>query len=446
MRQFPQLQETEASVDEDRSTAAAMLALDGFRLLGADVAEGEVYQLVETTADGARCAACGFEATAHGRRTVKVRDLPVAGRPGVLCWRKRIRRCGEPTCDVVTWTERSEEIRPRRSCSERARREMCRRVGEDADSVAQVARDFGVGWATVMEAVREYGQRLVDDPERIGRVDALGLDETSFQGATPERSTTYVTGFVDLLRPRLLDVVEDRSGGAVAAWLGGRPEAWREAVSVVALDPHRGYSKGLLSHMAHATVVLDHFHGVGLANRAVDLVRRRVQNETLGHRGRKGEPLYGIRKKLVTAHERLSERGWEALCEGLRRGDPFDEVGSTYLAKELLREVWSAGELTEARRRLVAFYTWCAEAEVPELTTLAATISSWEREVLAYHTTHLSNGPTEGMNLLVKKVKRVGAGFQRFDNYRLRLLLHCGVEWKTRPTARLRGRSPRLAA
>jgi transposase len=64
-----------------------------------------------------------------------------------------------------------------------------------------------------------------------------------------------------------------------------------------------------------------------------------------------------------------------------------------------------------------------------ECRRLARTIRSWENEVLAYHTTGASNGVTEGINLLIKKIKRVGHGFRNFDNYRLRLLLHCGVEW-----------------
>jgi hypothetical protein len=50
------------------------------------------------------------------------------------------------------------------------------------------------------------------------------------------------------------------------------------------------------------------------------------------------------------------------------------------------------------------------------------------------------------MNLLIKKVKRVGHGFRNFTNYRLRLLLHCGIRWQTHRTARLRGRHPRLVA
>jgi hypothetical protein len=54
--------------------------------------------------------------------------------------------------------------------------------------VAAVARDLGVGWATVMRAVADHGQPLVDDPARLHGVAALGLDETSFLRATPDRA------------------------------------------------------------------------------------------------------------------------------------------------------------------------------------------------------------------------------------------------------------------
>jgi transposase len=71
----------------------------------------------------------------------------------------------------------------------------------------------------------------------------------------------------------------------------------------------------------------------------------------------------------------------------------------------------------------------------------------WEAEILAFHSTQgCSNGPTEAINLLIKKVKRVGHGFRDFTNYWLRLLLHGGVRWQTHRTARLRGRHPRFVA
>ena len=50
------------------------------------------------------------------------------------------------------------------------------------------------------------------------------------------------------------------------------------------------------------------------------------------------------------------------------------------------------------------------------------------------------------MNLITEKLRRVAHGMRNFEHYRLRLLLHSGVEWDTPPTARIRGRHPRLVA
>lgn len=426
--------------------ATALLGMAGF-VVGAQVeVDGELWLNVETTADVVGCGECGTRAVGHGRRRVKVRDLPVAGRPVVLVWAKRIWRCPDPDCEQKTWTETTDVIWPRAALTERARAEICRRVGEDEDSVAEVARVFGVGWHTAMAAVRDHGEPRVDDPARLEGVEALGVDETKFLAATSTHRSEYVTGFVDLDRPRLLDVVPGRSGDAVGDWLGERPAEWLAGIGVVALDPHRGYANGLLAHLAHATVVVDHFHAIALANRAIDDVRRRVQNETLGHRGRKHDPLYRIRRLLLVGTERLSDRGWDRLLGGLAAGDPDGEVGAALLAKELVRETYAAIDPGHARRRLTVFYQWCADAEVPELTRLATTISAWQDELLAYHTTRLSNGPTEAVNLLIEKIRRIGHGFRNFNNYRLRLLLRCGVTWHTHRTARIRGRQPRLIA
>ena len=176
----------------------------------------------------------------------------------------------------------------------------------------------------------------------------------------------------------------------------------------------------------------------------VDQVRRRVQQATLGHRGRKRDPLYRIRKLLLTAQEQLTSRGWVRLRAGLATGDPSGEVATAWQGKELLRAVYAADDLAHARAALDRFYHWAEGVEVPELSRLAGTVRAWEAEILAFHATGgCSNGSTEAVNLLIKKVKRVGHGFRNFTNYRLRLLLHCGVAWQTHRTARLRARSLR---
>ncbi len=207
---------------------------------------------------------------------------------------------------MSSWSETSPLIAARASLTERARVEACRRVGQDNHAVAQVARSLGVGWATVMQAVRDHGRPLVDDPERIGAVGALGLDETAWLRANATRHTAFVTGFFDIVAGRLLDIVTGRSAAVVETWLAKRPEAWLAGVHTVAIDPHRGYANGVAQHLAHATLVVDPVHAIRLANQAIDDVRRRVQQDTFGHRGRKGNPLYGIRRLLLRADERLS--------------------------------------------------------------------------------------------------------------------------------------------
>jgi transposase len=429
------------------SSASRLVGLDGFEVLVAEVVGGEWQLTVQTPATVVGCVGCGVRAELHGRRTVRVRDLPIGGRPAVLAWRKRIWRCREPACRVRTWTEQAAAIRPRAVLTQRARAEACRRVGKDAHAVAAVARDLGVGWATVMWAVAEHGSPLVDDAARLEGVVALGLDETSFLKATRLAPTRYVTSLVDLQRGRLLDLVADRTRTAVDGWLGARPRDWLAQVGTVALDPWHGYASALVAQLGHATVVVDHFHTIRLANLVVEQVRRRTQQATLGHRGRTRDPLYRIRKLLICGAEQLTQHGWVRLRAGLAAGDPGGEVAAAWQGKELLRAVYAVVGMAAGRAALDRFYRWADGVGVAELSRLARTVRAWEAEILAWHAADgCSNGPTEAVNLLIKKVKRVGHGFRNFANYRLRLLLHCGVTWQTRRTARLRGRSPRLVA
>jgi len=107
-------------VQEEVSAATAMLGLDGFVLLAVSQQNGELEQAVETTSREVFCRGCGVQARLHDRRATWVRDLPAAGRPVTLVWVKRIWRCVEPRCPVVTWSETSPAIRPRASLTERA--------------------------------------------------------------------------------------------------------------------------------------------------------------------------------------------------------------------------------------------------------------------------------------------------------------------------------------
>ena len=421
-------------VNDGNGLAEALLGLSGFRVLSVTEGPDELVVTVETTADFVGCRSCGVRAKAQDRMAIAVRDLSCFGRPARLVWVKRRWRCSDADCSAKTWTEASEHVDAQVVLTRRAGAEACRQVGELARPVTTVAAELGVCWWTVMNAVVEHGTPLVDYPERIGAVRHLGVDETSFLAANRNHATVYATGLVDLKAKVVIDMVEGNRAADLSKWTAKADPAWLGGIEVVATDLAESFRAGLSPHLDHARRVADPFHVVRTGNRCLDKVRRRVQNETLGHRGRKADPLYRIRKLLLSGHERLDEAGHQRMVLGLRVGDPADEVLGAWLAKESVREVYLADDATEAALLLDKTIVGCAEDDVPEIISLGNTLARWRSEILAYHDTGASNGPTEGLNLCVKKVKRCGHGFRTFKHYRLRVLLHTGgVTWPSRP-------------
>ena len=424
--------------------AEALLGLPGLRVLEVVEGDGELVVTVESTATFVGCGRCGVRAEAQGRVRVDVRDLPCFGRPARLVWHKRRWRCREPRCDAKTWTEPSDHVGSQAVITRRAGVEACRQVGELARPVSKVAAELAVCWWTVMNAVIEHGTPLVDDPQRVGRVRQLGIDETSFLRATRDHPTVYATGLVDLRRHIMIDMVAGNRAQDLRRWTAGADPAWLAGIKVVATDLAESFRAGLSPHLDHARRVADPFHVVRVGNRCLDTVRRRVQQETLAHRGRKDDPLYRIRKIMLTGAERVDQRGLDRMLLGLRLGDPRDEVLGAWLAKESVRDVYLATGRRDAAVLLDKTIAGCLADDVAEIVSLGKTLKSWRTEILAHHSTGASNGPTEGLNLLVKKVKRCGHGFRRFEHYRLRVLLHTGgITWPTQPTPpRIRTRRP----
>jgi transposase len=227
-----------------------------------------------------------------------------------------------------------------------------------------------------------------------------------------------------------------------------RTAAWRAGIGVAALDPYRGYASALQASLPQAVRVLAAFHVVRWGFAAVDQVRCRIQREQTGHRGRTGDPLYRIRRLLRRAAHHHPQHSWARLRAGLDAGDtPDEQLARTWIAAQDLRLSFHRSDRTRADQALSRWLVSGADSGIAELIRLATTIASWRTELLAYFTTGgISNGPTEAINLLIKKIKRVGHGFRNFNNYRLRLLLHCGVDWDTIHATPIRGRLPRSAA
>jgi len=109
----------------------------------------------------------------------------------------------------------------------RAGKWACAQVGRCGRTVAEVANELGCDWHTINDAVLAYGQQLVDHPDRIGDVTALGLDEVLFARRGKWRARQWSTSIVDVSTGRLLDVVDGRDAAPACRWLQMRGPGWR---------------------------------------------------------------------------------------------------------------------------------------------------------------------------------------------------------------------------
>ena len=144
-----------------------------------------------------------------------------------------------------------------------------------------------------------------------------------------------------------------------------------------------------------------------------------------GHRGRRDDPLYRVRRVLLRGEEHLADGARERLWSLLELGDPAAEVAIAYRIKERLRDFYQTTDPDEARQLLEELQEHCLKkAMPPEVQKLGRTIRKWFDKLCNYHLARVSNGPTEALNNLVKRIKRIGFGFKNFENYRIRALLY----------------------
>jgi transposase len=408
-----------------------LVGLPDVRVLGVDDVRGGVLVVhIEQSGDRPACLGCGATATVKDREVVLLADLPCFGRKTRLAWHKVRLRCGFPDCAMKSWTWIDHRIAaPRLSLTDRAGRWATLQVGLGGRSVSEVARDLGCDWHTVNDAVIAYGTPLVDDPGRFATVLAVGLDETLFCRRGPRHRKEFCTSIVDVGAEtvQLLDVVPGREAKAPTEWLLSRSAAWRQCVIFGALDLSGPYRKGFLDALSHVVLVADPFHVVKVANSKLDECRRRVQNELLGHRGRKDDPLYRARRLLTKAHERLDERGEQKLQGLLEAGDPHGEVRMAWHAKEVVRSIYEITDAALARQFVTELGADLQDRSCPpEVNSLGRTLTRWLEEIVAWHGTGISNGPTEGANNLIERIKRIGFGLRNFATYRIRVLLYAG--------------------
>ena len=262
----------------------------------------------------------------------------------------------------------------------------------------------------------------------------IGVDEHVWRhGAFGDR---YVTVIVDLTPradgapARLLDMVPGRCARVFANWLEARGARFRDRVEVVAMDAFSGWKQAAARMLAHAVEAGDPFHVVHLAAGRLTMVRCRLQREATGRRGVKGERLYDCRRALLKTASLRTPRQRERVDTLL--ADPVNDA--LRLAHGVYQRIIACYRHKDPRlgRRMMgapvdALAEPAATRRCPELRSLGRTLKRRRADILAYFThQHSSNGPTEAINGRLETLRGIAMGFDNFEHYRQRSLIHSG--------------------
>ena len=302
-------------------------------------------------------------------------------------------------------------------------------------TVSRVAAGLGVSWHTANTAIIAEGRRrLIDDPHRFDKVTTIGVDEHVWRHT--RFGDKYVTVLIDLTPARdktgparLLDMVEGRSKAAFKQWLAARPKEWSKRIEVVAMDGFTGFKTAAAEELPDATPVMDPFHVVRLAGDALDRTRQRVQQETLGHRGMAGDPLYRVRRTLHTGASLLTDKQ-HARLHAVFAVEEHVEVEATWGIYQRIVAAYREPDKTRGKQMMHAVIDSVSNG-VPtalvEIRRLGRTLKQRATDILAFFDRPgTSNGPTEAINGRLEHLRGSALGFRNLTNYIARSLLESG--------------------
>ncbi len=379
------------------------------------------------------CRRCGAEGVSRDSVTRRLAHEPFGHRPTTLLVRVRRYRCSH--CARTWRQDTSLAAAPRSKISRGGLAWALAGIVVDHLTVSRAAAGLGVSWNTANAAVIAEGRRrLIDDPARFDGVTTIGVDEHVWRHT--RFGDRYVTVIIDLTPTRrktgparLLDMVEGRSKAVFKQWLAERPKAWRDRIEVVAMDGFTGFKTAASEELPDAVPVMDPFHVVRLAGDGLDRCRQRVQQATLGHRGRAGDPLYGIRRALHTGAAFLTEKQ-KARLEAVFAVHEHVEVEATWGIYQRIVAAYREPDKTRGKLMMQAVIESVASgvpAALTEIRRLGRTFKQRAVDILAFFDRPgTSNGPTEAINGRLEHLRGSALGFRNLTNYIARSLLESG--------------------
>lgn len=386
-----------------------LLALPEFRVIGQVLGPQQLDVHLERRAAHIVCPRCQTCCSrVKESRPRRIRDLPMLERP-VMLWLP-LRRFEGPECHYRPW-ETSETFGERTKWTERLYTQVRAEFLGGCPCKA-LARRYGLSARTVFRWTfeRSRGGR----PRKLGRV--IGIDEYARR-----KGHRYNTLIVDVDKGQPIATFKGRGADEVIAWFKSRPPEELARVEVVVADMSKPYAAAIKEVFGDQVQVIDRFHVVQQAVKALDAVLRAVKNQLDQDEAKE---LKKLRKRWLKSSDQLHVDELIARYEWCRR---FPELRETLNWVQALRQWFERQYEKPAREALLKLIAQASQSAQEGLQRLAGTLTRWFEPIVRYIRNRYTNGITEGFNNKIKLIQRMAYGLRNEHNRRKRILAWCGA-------------------
>jgi transposase len=376
------------------------LVVDGF---SEDNNDYHVHAHSELNHSG--CPAChGMRVVGFGRNEQLVKDLPMHGKRVGIYFDTRRFRCND--CSR-TFLEKHPDFHSERAMTAR----LAKWIGQQSirRTFSSLAEETGVVEGTVRNIFRDH----INELEKAVKFETpvwMGIDEIHI--IKPRGVITNIQN------DTVVEVLVNRNQDTIAKFLTNLKD--KERVQYVAMDMWRPYKNAVNAVLPQATIVIDKFHVVKMANEALEKVRKTMRQElTLKQKRGLMHDRFVLLKREATLsdEERLKLDGWIL---------NYPLLGEVYRLKETFYGVYESKTIPEAR---AAYELW-QKSIPPELAVhfhdLTRAFQNWMPEILSYFKHPVTNAYTECLNSLIRVIDRLGRGYS-FEALRAKILFTDGI-------------------
>lgn len=387
---------------------ANILNLPDYKIVQVEENDHDYHITAEISNAPSICASCSSDRLiGHGRNEQVIRDMPAHGKRVAIYVNTRRWRCQD--CGK-TAMESLPAVNAKREMTER----LVKWIGQQSikRTFASLAEETGLDEKTIRNIFRDHVNEL-ETTVRFETPKWMGIDE------------------IHLIKPRgvitnienntVVELLANRNQDTIAKYLTGLKG--KDKIQYVAMDMWKPYKTAVNAVLPQATVVIDKFHIVKMANEALEKARKSMRADlTLKQKRGLIHDRFVLlkRERDLNDKERFNLDGWVK---------NYPLLGEAYRLKEAFYGIYESKSMSDA---LMEYDQW-QKSIPPELYDhfhdLTRAFQNWMPEILNYFKHPVTNAYTESLNSLIRVMDRMGRGYS-FEALRAKILFTEGAHAK----------------